>query len=1027
MRNLLTILICVIASYASAQSGADKNYLPVFVPPSPEASSLGQYGDQPVGYYTGIPQINIPLFEISSGRIKVPISLSYHAGGIKVEQIASRVGLGWSLNAGGVVSRTVAGYADNKLIPNAQGLSDLVGYFHTAGIGLSDLVSMDSDGDLYDAEPDPHFYSLPGRSGKFYFQKNGIDYILPNKEDIKINTHSPYDQGYFEIITEDGLVHKFEAIETTFSLGGYNSLNYEYISSWYLTEISDPTSGKSVTFTYTTNPANLIGDKISSKTYSGNGCFGYIPSGTSISSSTTANVKVLSRIDYENGYIIFENTSPNYREDLDNDYAYTGIKKYNSEGELEKGYSFGTSYVHESGNTNLEAKRLFLNSISEISSSNTTEERYSFGYKTPALLPPRDSKEQDIWGYYNDNDALSFDPAIYVSSGNFGKTRYSVFSGGGRTLLHAGASREPDPTLLDIGTLNKITYPTGGYTEFNYEPHVFGSITGGGIRIASKTNRDADGSFLGKTSYTYHSGRLPGAFPQAAIPDGNGVTTFYQNRSHLGSNTGGYVGYDMVIEEKEDEAGNNNGAIRYEYWNVPDTEPTFESGYDTDCGNLSKYSYYPFFTWESNEIQRGVLKKTSYWEKGYDETTVPTKEIIYNYEHIQHEDQTVYSGATTSIAGGGIKLGAKRKISSEKMLLKSKVEKDTDLNSNAIEKISSYTYYDEYGQEFPNGIHNLALKTSSEKTSEGHYITTEYKYPFNFEATTSNGIMGQMVDMHYVAPVVQKITSVNSQTISSEVTNYADFGVSDPRLHPAIIYATDLTTPGSIPALTDPSSPGNDYEARLEYKEYFEGKPILIKYNDHWLKLSWSTSGKLLSKQVIESESAYTFLFPTQGWNKIEDTEARLGIYSYKYSATITFPNLFLANQGNNYIPYHISFWAKNGFFRLRCTEGLASISSTAPSDWTYYSFEIGGEEWEGGLEFFATTTDVKVNDVKLYAGNAMITTYYYDKFDRLQSISDPSGKVITYEYDEFGRLYQISDNDKNIVQSTEYNYYDEN
>src|SRR5882724_3743117 len=64
------------------------------VPVSPNAASLGKYGEIPVGLYTGIPNINIPIYEINAGSIKLPNSLSYHAGGIKVQPMASWVGLG---------------------------------------------------------------------------------------------------------------------------------------------------------------------------------------------------------------------------------------------------------------------------------------------------------------------------------------------------------------------------------------------------------------------------------------------------------------------------------------------------------------------------------------------------------------------------------------------------------------------------------------------------------------------------------------------------------------------------------------------------------------------------------------------------------------------------------------------------------------------------------------------------------------------------------------------------------------------
>lgn len=73
--------------------------LPEVVPPSPNATSLGKYVETHVSTATGIPGIGMPIYSVQEGDISVPISLSYHAGGIRVEEIASWVGLGWSLQA----------------------------------------------------------------------------------------------------------------------------------------------------------------------------------------------------------------------------------------------------------------------------------------------------------------------------------------------------------------------------------------------------------------------------------------------------------------------------------------------------------------------------------------------------------------------------------------------------------------------------------------------------------------------------------------------------------------------------------------------------------------------------------------------------------------------------------------------------------------------------------------------------------------------------------------------------------------
>lgn len=60
----------------------------------PNVASLGQYLDHPVELSTGVPNINIPIYTLEEGDIKLPISLSFHAKGIPVNSLASWVGTG---------------------------------------------------------------------------------------------------------------------------------------------------------------------------------------------------------------------------------------------------------------------------------------------------------------------------------------------------------------------------------------------------------------------------------------------------------------------------------------------------------------------------------------------------------------------------------------------------------------------------------------------------------------------------------------------------------------------------------------------------------------------------------------------------------------------------------------------------------------------------------------------------------------------------------------------------------------------
>ncbi len=108
---------------------------------SPTAAALGKYGDIPVSYHTGIPQISVPIYQISQGSLSMPISLSYHASGLRVSETASWVGAGWSLNAGGVITRTVRGAPDERGTSTVD--NQIKGHF--SDYGYSNYLTVETD------------------------------------------------------------------------------------------------------------------------------------------------------------------------------------------------------------------------------------------------------------------------------------------------------------------------------------------------------------------------------------------------------------------------------------------------------------------------------------------------------------------------------------------------------------------------------------------------------------------------------------------------------------------------------------------------------------------------------------------------------------------------------------------------------------------------------------------------------------------------------------------------------------------
>src|SRR5579872_4094793 len=100
-RVFATLVLLLLSKQIFAQTGSATYFQPSIYPTAPNTAAFARYGSYPVNLYSGVPDISIPLYTIESGDLKVPITLSYHAAGIKISDAASWVGLGWSLNCGG--------------------------------------------------------------------------------------------------------------------------------------------------------------------------------------------------------------------------------------------------------------------------------------------------------------------------------------------------------------------------------------------------------------------------------------------------------------------------------------------------------------------------------------------------------------------------------------------------------------------------------------------------------------------------------------------------------------------------------------------------------------------------------------------------------------------------------------------------------------------------------------------------------------------------------------------------------------
>ena len=213
IRPILAVFILPISMTSFAQLEELGNV------PTPTATQLGKFGDVPVSYYTGRADISIPLYSTTLHGIPLDVSLSYDSGGVPVNQIPGLVGECWTLNAGGVITRSQDG-GEDEYTSYPYNTVQYRNYFHNYDFVPRNLDNIHNDSVWYTGcAPNIYHFNFMGMSGRFF---------LGNDGEWKVASDSN--------------------IDVVFDIDDPN--NYMTARSWYLTEVLDRNGNNVYRFGY---------------------------------------------------------------------------------------------------------------------------------------------------------------------------------------------------------------------------------------------------------------------------------------------------------------------------------------------------------------------------------------------------------------------------------------------------------------------------------------------------------------------------------------------------------------------------------------------------------------------------------------------------------------------------------------------------------------------------------------------------------------------------------------------------------
>ena len=1034
MRRLLFLMSLFITLISKAQQK-------IVSVQTPDVAKINQFIDFPVDKSTGVPEISIPIYTVQERDFSLPISINYHAGGIKVEEMASNVGLGWALIADGSVSRTIRSYPDELGYYQNYGPRPYV----LPGYTLSDdgYYSINNSMNFSeDTEPDVFYFNLNGHSGKFIIDKNRNVQLIP-EQDIKVET---INIGHWKFTTPDGTQY-FIGVADSYSVNYDGGSTQEFATSWRMYKIITPSS-KIIEFEYI--PEYSYYQKVT-RHGSGPVTNWLTPNPYLAPYPQTVKGYKVSRIKSDLCTVDFIYKSEN-RQDYGNTStassnarALEKIKiSSNGTGNVIKQFDLVTSYFLSDREGYYAAedylkKRLRLDEVKESDGNGNYLPAFRFSYnkynKTLGnYLPNRLSLAQDAWGYYNGADGnVSLYPDLYDP--NYQNV----------LLRDMPGNRTGNGNFINAFVLDEIVYPTGGLTRYEFEPikNPWTNEVCGGLRVKRIMILPEDGrSSPIIKEYEYSSPIIIGGAPQyvAYIEQGDfnfsypgGTAADYHNCNRYNPVTMEYIAMtDPVVQQ--------SGITTAFVYHSKVTEKTSGNGWvetDFNVDDLGDETY-DFLNSAYPTIGSSPLLITGKPVKEIfmDNSGKPQKEVNYYYEKYFRNiasNQDAYKVYTPFCAQRMKKYGVNTGfgfLTRKEVFDYSKTydPASPDHHNDYIITTSEY----EYGG-IPSAVdmvlnnavplhHFITKETVS--TSGGGSLLRRFKYPLDYKAEIGNvgnadswdnssKSIRELIGQYRVGSPVETITSrVKDNTeviISGNLTEYNTLATP---LNNALPVHTNL----SVTNISAPVAFTNSFFSRINKSgsaysfsknNLYETRTIIPKYNEHGAPLEYRESNGIINavmwgyKSVYpiaeiancKSEDAFYTSFEEESGADISTADAKTGKKSKLNGFTKTLTNL---TNGS----YLLAYWQKNGgSWELK--SGNATVSNGS------YNINISGQ----------------VDEVRFYPVGALITTYAYEPLIGVTSSNDAGNKLTYYSYDNFNRLQNVRDLNGNILKQYEYWY----